>query len=206
MTCLASGHTSCPSNMNWAPNRLCMCERCMWCVSACVCVCSCLCVCVCVYACVIFCTSCMITLPEYNLNTLCVSTFWWADRFGPVKINGVNTDRSSTQSPMATPMRGTGCMHHHMQITAVMILLPAHSYIALGGEDAIWQVLDGKVTLGRHRDERCHGHLARSTWNVAFYVESTSATTITKHLIYGARSTIICIAPSVGENLARVQI
>ena len=54
-------------------------------------------------------------------------------------------------------------MHHHIQITAVAILLPAHSYIALGGEDAIWQVLDGKVALGRHRYEGRHGHLARSS-------------------------------------------
>ena len=49
-------------------------------------------------------------------------------------------------------------MHHHMQITVIniilVILLPAHSYIALGGEDAIWQVLDGIVALRRHRDER----------------------------------------------------
>ena len=52
---------------------------------------------------------------------------------------------------MATPMQRAGCMHHHMQITAVVILLPAHSYIVLGGEDAIWQVLDWKVTLGRQR-------------------------------------------------------
>ena len=63
---------------------------------------------------------------------------------------------------MATPLRRAGCMHHHMQITAVAILLLAHSYIILGGEDTIWQVLDGKMSLGRHRDERRHGHLARS--------------------------------------------
>ena len=42
-------------------------------------------------------------------------------------------------------------MNHHMQITAVVILLSAHSYIVLGGEDAIWQVLDVKVS---HSDER----------------------------------------------------
>ena len=54
-------------------------------------------------------------------------------------------------------------MHHHTidydhtQITVVVILLPVHSYI-VGGEDAIWQVLDGKVALGRH--------VARSTTNV----------------------------------------
>ena len=39
-------------------------------------------------------------------------------------------------------------MHHHMQITAVAISLPAHTYIVLGGEDAKWQVLGGKVASG----------------------------------------------------------
>ena len=96
-------------------------------------------------------------------------------------------------------------MHHHMQITAVAILLPAHSYIVLGEEDAKSQVLDGIVALGRHRDEQRHGHVARSSWNVAFYVESTSATTITEHLIYGPGPNVRPTpAPSVGENLARV--
>ena len=67
-----------------------------------------------------------------------------------------------------------------MQIIEVAILLPTHSYIVLGGKDATWHVLDGTVVaLGRHTDER---YLARSTRNIAFYVESTSTTTITKHL------------------------
>ena len=55
-------------------------------------------------------------------------------------------------------------MHHHMQITAVVILLLAHSYIVLGGEDAMWQVLDGKVALRRQRDE---GH---ACWSINYYV------------------------------------
>ena len=43
-----------------------------------------------------------------------------------------------------------------MQITVISIsdLVLAHSYIVLGGEEALLQVLDGKVALGRHRDER----------------------------------------------------
>ena len=78
---------------------------------------------------------------------------------------------------MATPMWQAG---HHTQITAVVILLPAHSYIVLGGEDAIWLVLDGKVALGR--DTEMNDILLDQS---AFYVESISATTITKHLFKG---------------------
>ena len=57
---------------------------------------------------------------------------------------------------MATPMRRAGCVHQHMQISqsAAVILILAHSYIVLCGEDAIWEVLDGEVALGRHRHER----------------------------------------------------
>ena len=47
-------------------------------------------------------------------------------------------------------------MHHHMQITAVVILLLAHSYIDLSGEDAVWEVLDGKVALGRQRGTKSY--------------------------------------------------
>ena len=56
---------------------------------------------------------------------------------------------------------------YHMQITLISIsdLVPAHSYIVLGGEEALLQVLNGKVALGRHRDERY-----RASWCICCFL------------------------------------
>ena len=78
-------------------------------------------------------------LPKHDFNTLCVPSGELID---------LVQSRTADRSPI-DPMRRAGCMHHHMQIAVVGILLPAHSYIVLC---ATWQVLDGKVALGRHTE------------------------------------------------------